>query len=57
MTLERALRLLLGGRPMRFEKFAFTDVVSGLPVNYYTDTLGRKWMANTAWSLFRVERE
>lgn len=41
---------------MKREGCAFIDIVSGKEVNYYTDTLGRKWLANSAWSLFRVER-
>jgi hypothetical protein len=50
------LRRLLGGRPMKLEGCAFIDQVSGEEVNHYTDTLGRKWLANHSWSLFRVER-
>ncbi|MET3929543.1 hypothetical protein ABIE51_001430 [Lysobacter sp. OAE881] len=42
---------------MRRDGFAFRDVVSGKSVNYYTDRLGRRWMANSAWSWFRVERK
>ena len=45
---------LLGGRPMRRESFAFTDKCSGASVSYYIDRLGRRWMAETRWSLFRV---
>lgn len=40
---------------MKFLGFAFTDCVSGRCVFYWRDTLGRKWMAEGAWSLFRVE--
>lgn len=47
---------LLGGRPMRYEGCAFVDRVSGKEVNRYTDTLGRKWLAENRWALFRVER-
>ena len=52
----RFLLRLLGGRPMIDQGFAFTDVVSGQAVRYYIDRLGRHWMANGSWSLFRVER-
>ena len=47
-------RKLLGGRPMRRESTAFVDHVSGATVGYYIDTLGRRWMAENRWSLFRV---
>ena len=50
------IKKLLGGRPMKYEGCAFIDCVSGEEVNYYTDTLGRKWLANHAWSLFRVKK-
>jgi len=49
------LRKLLGGRPMRFFKFEFTDICTGNRVNKYVDTLGRYWLAESRWSLFRVE--
>ena len=45
---------LLGGRPMRRESFAFTDKCSGASVRYYIDRLGRRWLAESRWSLFRV---
>ncbi len=45
---------LTGGRPMRREGFAFTDKVSRISVSYWTDRLGRRWMAEGAWSFFRV---
>jgi hypothetical protein len=50
------IKNLLGGRPMKYEGCAFIDLVSGKEVNRYTDTLGRKWLANSAWSLFRMKR-
>jgi hypothetical protein len=50
------IKNLLGGRPMKYEGCAFIDLVSGKEVNRYTDTLGRKWLANSAWSLCRVKR-
>jgi hypothetical protein len=48
------IKQILGGRPMKCNGYAFTDVVSGERVKYFTDTLGRKWLANNAWSFFRV---
>jgi len=45
---------LLGGRPMAFVTFMFNDIVSGRPVNIFRDKLGRYWMAEHKWSLFRV---
>lgn len=47
---------LTGGRPMIHAGFAFTDAVSGRSVSYYVDRLGRPWLAEGPWSLFRVER-
>jgi hypothetical protein len=49
-------RKLFRGYPMKYEGCAFIDQVSGKQVNRYTDTLGRKWLANSAWSSFRVKR-
>jgi hypothetical protein len=48
------LKKLLGGRPMRREAFAFNDQCSGASVGYYIDSLGRRWMAENRWALFRV---
>lgn len=45
---------LLGGRPMKFDGYAFRDIVDGQQVYYYRDGYGRRWMANGQWSLFRV---
>jgi hypothetical protein len=53
----RWLIKLLGGRPMVREGYAFLDVVSQQPVYYWRDLLGRRWMATSAWSTFRVRRE
>lgn len=47
---------ITGGRPMRFDSFAFVDRVTGDRVNRYTDTLGRKWLAVHKWAAFRVSR-
>ncbi len=55
--MERLIQLwfnITNGRPMRCLSFAFTDVVSGKGVNYYTDYKNRLFMAETKWSLFRV---
>lgn len=49
------LKKLLGGRPMRCDGFLFRDLVSGKPIYGWTDTLGRRWLAESAWSIFRVE--
>ena len=49
------IRRILGGRPMRRDGFAFTDVVSGKSVCYYLDTLGRRWLSTSPWARFRVE--
>jgi hypothetical protein len=46
---------LFGGRPMRFVRHAFVDVVSGATVNYYIDRNGKHWLACGPWSLFRIE--
>jgi hypothetical protein len=48
------LKTLLGGRPMRREAFAFRDQCSGASVSYYRDSLGRLWLAENRWALFRV---
>lgn len=47
---------LTGGRPMRAEGYAFTDRVSGRGVYRFIDRLGRAWLAEGSWDLFRVER-
>jgi hypothetical protein len=39
---------------MRLVGPMFRDVVSGQMVNYYVDRMGRNWMAEHKWSLFRV---
>lgn len=46
---------LTGGRPMRLDPGShFTDVVSGKPVYRATDKLGRRWLTESPWALFRV---
>jgi len=35
-------------------EFAFQDSVSAELVWYWRDTLGRRWLATSAWALFRV---
>lgn len=52
-----ALWKLTGGRPMTRQYCAFIDKVSGREVHYYRDRLGRLWLAEGAWSLFRVRSE
>ena len=56
VTVKSFLIWLTGGRPMKRTGYAFTDKVSGNSVNSFTDQLGRDWLAEHAWSLFRVER-
>lgn len=51
------LKKILGGRPMKCDGFAFTDIVSGHSVYAWTDTLGRRWLAEYSWSWFRVPRQ
>ena len=51
------IKNLLGGRPMRKQGALFVDRVSGESVNHYIDTLGRHWMAASAWAFFRVAKE
>lgn len=48
------LQRILGGRPMRRVEYAFTDRVTGKPVFRWKDSLGRYWLAEHAWALFRV---
>lgn len=50
------LAVLLGGRPMTREGFAFVDEVSHETVHYYRDRFGRQWLATGRWSWFRVAR-
>lgn len=42
---------------MRRESLAFVDRCSGASVSYYVDTLGRRWLAENRWALFRVPAE
>jgi len=55
--MKRILRWALSGRPMTYMYYAFTDGVSGLPVNIYRDAKGRHWMARSKWAWFRVPCE
>lgn len=48
---------LTGGRPMRAQELAFVDHVSRKPVYRFVDGLGRKWLAEHRWALFRVEEK
>lgn len=45
---------LTGGRPMRFIRSNFMDVVSGAMVNDYMDRNGKFWMAENRWAILRV---
>ena len=54
---QKWLWRLTGGRPMFRGKLLFTDVVNGNAVYCYTDRLGRTWMAQRGFHLFRVEKE
>lgn len=51
---KAALWRLTGGRPMTRLGFLFRDVISGASVHQWRDKLGREWMAEGAWDLFRV---
>ena len=54
--MNRLISKLLGGRPMRYIQYEFTDVVDGSPVNLYEDKFGRLWHATNKWAwFFRVE--
>lgn len=46
---------LTGGRPMRYMRSSFTDIISGEAVSFYEDRLGRIWLATGPWAWFRVE--
>lgn len=46
---------LTGGRPMKKTGYAFTDKVTGKSVFYWKDDIGLNWLAEHAWSSFRVE--
>lgn len=42
---------------MARQGYVFTDIVTGRGVYHYLDKLGREWLAEGAWSLFRVRKE
>lgn len=44
------------GRPMKYQRQLFRDVVGGNMVNEYIDYKGRVFMANHPWSWFRVPK-
>lgn len=52
--MRKFLAVILGGRPMTRICYAFTNAVNGKPVYYFDDRLGRQWLAEHAWSRFRV---
>lgn len=54
-TLARLFFRITGGRPMKREGFALFDYVAQKGIFYYRDRdRGVRWMAEGAWSLFRV---
>lgn len=49
-------RIIARVLPMVLIDYAFTDIVVGQPVYHFRERLtGRKVLANSPWSLFRVE--
>ncbi len=46
--------VLTGGRPMALVGYLFPDVATGRPVSLWLDKLGRPWIAEGPWSLFRI---
>ena len=40
---------------LKYDDFAFIDVVSRKMVCYYIDCYGKKFMKDSRWSLFEVE--
>lgn len=53
-NLLNVIKKILGGRPMTRITHEFRDYVSGQDVYRWKDTLGRFWLAEGRWSLFRV---
>lgn len=56
IKIKRVIAQILGGRPMYFDRHAFFDHIGCEDVNVFTDRLGRRWLANHRWSLFRVPK-
>lgn len=56
--MRRFLRWMLGGRPMSLivDHPGFYDFIDNRPVFFWRDSYDRVWMANSAWSWFRVAR-
>lgn len=51
----RFLYRITGGRPMHLvERSGFTDIVSGRQVHLFRCRLGRTYLAERKWSIFRV---
>lgn len=48
---------LTGGRPMKFIRYEFVDVVIDRPVNSYMDRNGKFWMAYTKWDWDRMHMD
>ena len=40
--------------PMKFDGYAFKDIVDGNNVFYYKDYLGTRWMKNSKFGTFKV---
>lgn len=55
--IAKLVSVLLGGRPMEQVELAFIDRVSGKPVYRWRDKFGRYWLAESAWSRFRVRTQ
>jgi len=55
MKIKTLFFKLTGGRPMKKLSYAFLDVVSKRDVYYFEDRFGRTWLAESPWSIFRVE--
>lgn len=53
--MQALIKWLFGGRPMKVLEWRFNDAVQGGAVYLCEDRYGRRWLANGAWSLFRVK--
>lgn len=52
--MNRIITWILGGRPMIHRQYRFNDIMTGAPIYRWQDQYGRRWLAETAWSAFRV---
>ena len=41
---------------LKFERYYFTDKVTGRPVNIYIDCYEVEYMKNSRWSFFKVRK-